>query len=164
MKLKNSLLTSVLFACLLGLLVACGGGSAITASDIPAYPDAVLLQPGDDQLADTLLQNAEQDAALRSSLGVSGSLEQVAYKLPAETSWDQIKSFYGDELEGDGWESGIGGPGGNLANDLMESVNSSNELLQTGSWSKGDQIITLIRNVNPTAMNEIYLIISLNTN
>lgn len=163
MKLKNSLVMSFLVAYLTIVLVACGGKES-TASDLPVYPDAILLQAGDDPLADTLIQNAEQDANLRSSLGVGGSIEQVAYKLPAGTSWEEVKAFYGSELEDDGWKSGMGGPGGDLASNMLESVNASNEFLQTGSWNKGNQIITVVRNVGAIDGGEVYLIVSLNSN
>lgn len=153
----------VLLALLAVLLAACGGDPA-TVSDIPAYPDAAALQPGEDPIADTLINNMEQDANLRANMGVGGSIEQMAYRLPAGTTWDQVKSFYDQELDGAGWDSGMGGPGGNLAGDIMESVNTGNELFQLASWNKDKQILTLVRNVNPTDESQVYLIMSLNTN
>ena len=32
--------------------------------------------------------------------------------LPLRVSWDAVSKFYTDELTGDGWKSGMGGPGG----------------------------------------------------
>lgn len=157
------LLPFVLLALLALLLAACGGEPA-TVNDIPAYPDATALQPGEDPIADTLVNNMEQDANLRANIGTGGSIEQMAYRLPEGTTWDQVKSFYDGELDSAGWESGMGGPGGNLASGILESVNTGNELFQMASWNKGDQILTLIRNVNPTNEAEVYLIMSLNTN
>ena len=155
--------TLVLLALFTLLLAACGSDPA-TVSDIPAYPDATALQPGEDPIADTLVNNMEQDASLRANLGTGGSIEQMAYRLPSGTTWDQVKSFYDGELDSAGWERGMGGPGGDLASGILESVNTGNELFQMASWNKGDQILTLIRNVNPTDESQVYLIMSLNTN
>jgi hypothetical protein len=106
----------------------------------------------------------EQDASLRENMGVGGSMEQMAYRLPAGTTWEQVKSFYDGALESAGWESGVGGPGGNLASDIMESANTGNDLFQLASWNKDKQILTLIRNISPTDESQVYLIMSLNTN
>lgn len=153
----------VLFALLTLLLAACGSKPA-TVNDIPAYPNAAALQPGEDPIADTLVNNMSQDASLRANIGVGGSIEQMAYRLPEGTTWDQVKSYYDKELDGAGWDSGMGGPGGSLASGILESVNTGNDLFQMASWNKGKQILTLIRNVNPTNESEVYLIMSLNTN
>lgn len=163
MKSRTTLLIFALLISLTFLLAACGSDPA-TISDIPAYPNATALQEGEDPIADTLAQNMEQDAQLRESMGMGGDLEQMAYRLPAGTTWEQVQSFYNDELADAGWESGMGGPGGSLASDIMNSVNSSNELFQTASWNQDKQIVTIIRNMDPTNEENVYLFISLSTN
>lgn len=153
---------------LLGLilvLAACAGGTAVTLQDIPAYPEAAALQPGVDPVADTLVNNMTQDAQLRSEVGVGGQTAQMAYRLPAGTSWDQVQRFYNDELGSDGWKSGLGGMAGNLASGIMDSVNQGNDLFQTGTWSKGKQTLTLVRVADTaTAEDAFILILSLTTN
>ena len=161
MKSRLALLMTLLIALL--ALVACGKDPA-TLSDIPAYEGATALQAGQDPVADTLVQNMEQDASLRANLGVGGSIEQMAYRLPDGATWEQVKSFYDKELGADGWESGMGGPGGDLASSIMESASASNPLFQTSIWSQGKQTLTLVRSANPTNESEVYLIMSLNTN
>jgi hypothetical protein len=145
-------------------LSACGGGGGVVVADLPVYPDAVALLPGDDPVADTLANNAEQDAALRTDLGVGGSVEQKAFRLPAGTTWDQVKTFFGGELEGDGWKSGLGGIGGDIASDALETANASNEYFQTAMWSKGKQNLTVIRSLDAQNPDQPYLILSLATN
>lgn len=147
------------------VLAACSGGTAVTLQDIPAYPEANALQPGVDPVADTLVDNMAQDAQLRSGIGVGGQTAQMAYRLPAGTSWDQVQSFYNDRLGSDGWESGSGGIAGNLASGIMDSVNQDNDLFQTGIWSKGKQTLTLVRVADTaTAEDAFILILSLTTN
>ncbi len=147
------------------VLAACSGGTAVTLQDIPAYPEATALQPGADPVADTLVDNMAQDAQLRSGIGVGGQTTQMAYRLPAGTSWDQVQRFYNDQLGGTGWKSGPGGMAGNLASGIMDSVNQGNDLFQTGTWSKGKQTLTLVRVAdNATAEDASILILSLTTN
>lgn len=145
------------------LLAACGA-KAVAIADIPAYPGATQLNPGDDPVADTLAQNMKQDAELRTGLGVGGSIEQMAYKLPADASWDAVSKFYTDELTGDGWKAGMGGPGGDLAGDIMNQMNEGNDLFQTTIFSKGKQTLTIVRQADPINPSSIYLIFSLATN
>ena len=148
---------------ILVFLAACGGAVAI--GDIPAYPDATALEPGTDPVADTLVDNMVQDAQIRNSAGVGGQIEQMAYRLPEGASWENIESFYNDKLGDDGWESGLGGIAGNIAGDVMSSVNQGNDLFQTAIWSQGKQPLTLIRVAqDATADGDFLLIMSLATN
>lgn len=163
MKSRTAFLMIILLVISSLVLAACGSDPA-TLSDIPAYEGATALQPGQDAIADTLAQNMEQDASLRASVGVGGNIEQMAYRLPEGTTWEQVKDFYNTKLDADGWKSGMGGPGGDLASSIMESASTGNPLFQTAIWSKDKQTLTLVRNVNPTNEAEVYLFISLNTN
>lgn len=163
MKTRSTLALVLLFLFASVILSACGS-KAVTIDDLPVYPDAVALQPGEDPVADTLANNAEQDAALRADLGVGGSVVQKAFRLPAGASWDQVKSFFDGELDSAGWESGLGGIGGSIASDALETANAGNELFQTAIWSKGDQNLTVIRTADALNPDQPYLILSLATN
>ncbi len=151
------------FLILVLLLAACGA-KPVTVADLPVYPGATALNPGDDPIADTLLQNAAQDAQIRDSMGVGGGIEQQAFSLPADASWDAVSKFYTDELTGDGWKSGMGGPGGDIASDIMNQVNADNDLFQTTIFSKGKQTLTVMRMADPVNAESLYLIFSLATN
>lgn len=151
------------FALFLLLLAACGSPTA-SLSDIPAFTGATELVAGEDPIADTMVQNMQQDAELRTQIGVGGSIEQKAYRLPTTASWDTVKSFYATTLEGDKWESGLGGPGGNLASSIMESASAGNDLFQTAVWSRGKQNITIVRTVDPTNAENVFLVLSLANN
>lgn len=154
----------VLASLLILVLVGCGGSEAVKVADIPAFTDAVALKAGEDPIADTLIKNMEQNNALTTSMGVGGTIEQMAYKLPAGTTWDAVNSFYKEKLEADGWSSGMGGPGGDIANQALEAANQGNDLFQTAMWNRGKQILTIVRQADPTDESKLYLIFSLNTN
>ena len=158
MHLKQILLIFVIALALPAL--ACGLSQDVAMSDLPVYPDATVLQPGDNPVADTLANNIE----LNAQLSVGGSVEQVAHQMPAGTTWEQAKAYYGGQLEDDGWKSGLDVPFGDLVGDALDAVNQAVEQTQTAIWSKGDQTLTLIWNEDPLNTEQPILILSLATN
>ena len=164
---KDKLVSKVwmLFLVVSMLVVASGCGSkAASAADLPLFPGAVELKPGEDPIADTLAKNMEQDASLRQNIGVGGKIEQKVYRLPADGTWEAVKAFYDKELDAVGWKAGMGGIGGDIANQALESVNQSNEMFKTTMYSKGKQVFTIFRLLETPDATQAYLIISLNTN
>ena len=153
-----------LLAISLIFLVACGS-KAVTMDEIPAYPEATALEPGADPVADTLVENMAQDAQIRTDVGVGGQIEQKAYRLPAGATWDDVESFYNDKLGANDWENGLGGIAGNIAGDMMGTVNQANEMMQIGTWSRDKQTLSLVRVAETTDSNGSFLLIlSLATN
>ena len=164
---NSKMFSKVWMLCLALILLvvssACGGKAA-TAADLPLFPGAVELKPGEDPIADTLAKNMEQDAALRQNMGVGGKIEQKVYRLPADGAWDAVKAFYDKELKAAGWKSGMGGIGGDIANQALETANQANEMFKTAVWSKGKQVFTIFRLLETPTATQAYLIISLNSN
>ncbi len=153
-----------LLTCLsLALLLAACGSAPATIADLPVYPGAVELKPGESAIGDTLQENMQQDAAMREAMGVGGSTEQKGFTLTADASWDAIKSFYSEELKAKGWQEGAGGPGGAMASQMLEQVNQGNELFQTAMYSKGNQVLSVIRVANPVNPDQVELVLSLST-
>lgn len=153
-----------LLAMSLIFLVGCGS-KAVTMDEIPAYPEATALEPGADPVADTLVENMAQDAQIRTDVGVGGQIEQKAYRLPAGATWDDVESFYNDKLGANDWENGLGGIAGNIAGDMMGTVNQANEMMQIGTWSRDKQTLSLVRVAETTDSNGSFLLIlSLATN
>ena len=153
-----------LLAMSLIFLVGCGS-KAVTMDEIPAYPEATALEPGADPVADTLVENMAQDAQIRTDVGVGGQIEQKAYRLPAGATWDDVESFYNDKLGANDWENGLGGITGNIAGDMMGTVNQANEMMQIGTWSRDKQTLSLVRVAETTDSNGSFLLIlSLATN
>ncbi len=160
------LITLALLACN-SILPFGGGGSAVTANDLPVYPGATELKEGESIIGDTLAQNMEQDAAMREAMGAlgRGSTQQKGFQLPAEATWEQVKAFYEKELTAAGWQSGLGGIAGSVVdvNAMMEAANQGNELFQTALWSKGKQTLTTVMVTDPTNATNKQLILSLST-
>jgi hypothetical protein len=154
-----------LFALVLAaLMLAACGSKPVAVADLPVYPGATALQPGESTIADTLKQNGQQDAAMRQAMGAGGSTEQKGFTLPADAGWEQVKSYYADALKKGGWAEGAGGPAGGMASQIMEQANQANTLFQTAIFSKDKQNLTVIRVADPTDASKVQLILSLATN
>ncbi len=164
MKTKTLFASLVVLAVSLVVLTACGGG-ATAVKDLPVYTGAVELKPGESAVGDTLSKNMQQDAALRQAMGAGGKTEQEGFKLPANTTWDQVNAFYDKELKAAGWSSGLGGIAGSLVdmNAVMKTANEGNDLFKTAIWSKDKQTLALVMTTNPTDPNDEELLLSLST-
>ena len=69
MKLHNRMFAVVLIALAMLSLAACGGaGAPATLGDIPVFPNATALQPGQNPMADTLAKNVQQAGAMGAKL------------------------------------------------------------------------------------------------
>jgi hypothetical protein len=146
------------------LLAACGGAPApVSIADLPAYAGAKELQPGNSPIA-TTLQNNEQQAA------ASGQkIEQKAFSLPKDATWDKLIAFYSEQLKAGGWTEGAaaGGLGSGMANDMVKNAlsqaNAGNDLFKTAMFTRGKQTLTVMRLSGATARDEVQVLLSLNT-
>jgi hypothetical protein len=153
---RTKLLAAILTICAL-LLAACGGSPAATLADIPAYPGAAELKPGEDNIANTLANNNQADAALRAQLGTGGKTEQKGFNLPKDAQWDKVKSFYDEKLKASGWGTN------SLVGGIMEQANQGNDLFKTANWQKDKQNVTIVMVTSPATPDQKQLIVSLST-
>ena len=162
MKIKTFMPFFILAVCLI-VLPDCGGTA--TSGDLPKYPGATELKAGDSTVGNTLAKNMKQDAAMRQAIGTGGKTEQTGLKLPADTTWEQVKRFYDKELKAGGWESGLGGAAGGFidVNAVMGAANKGNDLFQTAIWSKRKQTLTVAMVTSPTDKKQRELILSLSS-
>ena len=105
----------------------------------------------------------EQDAQIRNAAGSGGKTEQKGFKFPGDASWDKVKTFYTDKLKATGWSEGIGGPGGAIANNVLNQVNAQNSAFQNTIYSKGNQTLAVFRMADPTDKSSVVVIASLST-
>ena len=125
-----------------------GGGASsgpATLADIPSYPEAKALKPGENQIADTLAQNMKQSAQM------GQKLEQQMFTLPQDATWDKVKTFYTEKLTAAGWQPA------NLP------AMPDNPMMQLSIWMKGTQNLTVGRMATDPAAKDAYLLFSLSS-
>lgn len=138
-------------------LVGCGGSAPATVGVIPTYAGASELKPGESPVADTLVKNMEQNQALTGSLGVNAKVEQKAFTLPQDASWDVVQKFYDEKLSGSGWSSN------SMVSSALAQSNQGNDQFQIANWQKGKQNLSLILIADPSNAGTKLLIMSLAT-
>jgi hypothetical protein len=143
MKFHNRIFAAALAILFVLALAACGGGAPATLDDVPAYPNATALKPGENAMADTLAKNVQQAGAM------GAKLDQKMFTLPEDTSWDKVKGFYTDKLTGAGWTA---------ANLPIPD----NDMVKMTVWTKGGQSLTVGQITEPVSKNN-FLLFSLAT-
>ncbi len=153
------LFAMMVLALTLAVMTACGGGAqAIKIGDVPVYPGATELQPGDSKIADTLAKNSQQITAMTKSMGAGGQTDQKGFSLPADASWDAVKKFYDDKLKSTGWSEP-----NSTASNVLAQMNAQNDAFQTVIYQRGNQSLSVIRVMIDPTSKEAVLIFSLTT-
>ena len=143
MKFRNHTFAIMLALLSVFALAACGGGAPATLSDIPAYPNATALKPGENPMADTLAKNVQQAGTM------GQKLDQKIFTLPKDANWDQVKSFYSEKLTGAGWSS-------------TSLPIPDNDMFKMTVWTKGGQSLTVGQITEPISKDS-FLLFSLAT-
>ena len=143
MKFHNRIVAIALAVLFVLALAACGGGAPATLADVPTYPNATALKPGENPMADTLAKNVQQAGAM------GAKLDQKIFTLPGDTSWDKVKGFYTDKLTGAGW----------TATNLPIP---DNDMIKMTVWTKGTQSLTVGQITEPVSKDH-FLLFSLAT-
>jgi hypothetical protein len=99
MKALKLISAAVLLVLTLSSLAACGA-PPVAMSDIPVLPQAAPLEKGKNPIAD-----AASDAMDKALTGENLKSEFKLYSVPADVTWDQVKSFYTDKLSSGDWKS-----------------------------------------------------------
>lgn len=113
---RASVFLSLLF---LLALTACGDGQPVAFVDLPMIPDAAPLEEGANTIADSVSNSFK--ASLSSE---NVEVELKLYAVPAEMSWEQIKTFYTDQLAATDWESD-------------ERITQNSDTFKTVGWTRG---------------------------
>lgn len=100
------------------MLGACGGAPPVTFSALPSYPAAAELQPGQNAAADAIADS------MRSALSADLNGEIRAYELPADTTFDQVQSYFSSQIGESDWA-------------VNEALASDTEAFSTVGWQRG---------------------------
>ena len=116
----------------------------MTLRDLPLYPNAVELKPGEEHLADTLAALAKNDATLQRALGLA-TAERRVFALPKDTAPDATRKFYDDKLLPAGWKSET------VKSTLLERVSQLTDVsaYQVVVWTRGTQRLAIVQAASP---------------
>jgi hypothetical protein len=102
---------------LLVALAACGG-EPVTFAQLPLHPQATPLEPGSHPMADTVADGFRQALS-----GGNVTMDVQLYSLPADASWETVRSFYETQVAGD-WKT-------------EPALAQDTEFFKTIGWSRG---------------------------
>lgn len=142
----------VLTALLAVYLVGCGvpsggrviGGQPVSINELPTYPDAVELKVGESKVIDPLFGPAQRETPPFIGLGIEVLKNERTFRVPPDTTFAQVKSFYADKLQSAGWRED---PAMRV---YTSQVNESSPLLQGAIWVRVDQTLLIALASDPT--------------
>ncbi len=124
------------------------GGQPILIAELPAYPGSVELDPGESQVIDPLFKQAQQEPLPFIGLGIEVVKNQRTFRIPKETTFADIKSFYADKLQAGGWRED---PAMRI---FTNQANAANPNLQGAIWVRVDQTLLIALATDPTNGNK----------
>ena len=125
-------LTSIFALALLALLwLGACGAPPVELNAIPAPPNATLLERGSNPAAD-----AAVDAAVQSLSSQNLKPQVKLYALPANASWDEIKTFYTNNLKEGDWKA-------------EPAFTNEAGVFNTTGWTRGGQSQALMVGYGP---------------
>ena len=135
---------TIALAALFAAILACGGGSPVTLDDIPVYPGASVMQPGQNEMADILSQTISETA---SSEGVNSDV--VLFELPSGTSFQDVAAFFEGALS-------------DTDSDGDASLYEETEFFSSAGWTRGslasEQVLILGYSEDPFDGITFYMI------
>src|SRR5581483_2377368 len=124
------------------------GGQPILITELPAYPGSVELDPGESQVIDPRFKQAQQEPLPFIGLGIEVVKNQRTFRIPKETTFTDIKSFYADKLQAGGWRED---PAMRI---FANQANAANPNLQGAIWVRVDQTLLIALATDPTNGNK----------
>lgn len=139
-------------ACSLLLSAACSapsggrviGGEPIAISELPIYPGATELSAQQSKVVDALFGPAQQETPPFIGLGIEVDKTQRNFRVPPETTFSQIKTFYADKLQSAGWRED---PAMRV---FTNNANQSSKNLQGAIWVRVDQTLLIALVTDPS--------------
>jgi hypothetical protein len=114
------------------------GGQPIVISELPTYPGATELSAGQSSVIDPIFGAAQRETPQFIGLGIEVVKEQRNFKVSTETTFSDLKAFYGDKLLAGGWREDAA---------IREFTNNANlqvENMQGAIWNRIDQTLLVV--------------------
>ncbi len=166
---KNLRISRIVFALavVVGILfsVACSGvptggrvigGEPIAIGELPTFPGATELSANESKTINAVFGPAQRETPPFIGLGIEVIKTQRNFRVPKETTFADIKTFYADKLQAAGWRED---PAMRV---FTNNANQSSQNLQGAIWVRVDQTL-LIALVSDPASDDKELTLSLAT-
>lgn len=131
------------------------GGQPVVISELPIYPGATELTPGQSKIIEPIFGPAQRETPPFIGLGIEVVKSQRDFSVPPDTTFNQIKSFYSDKLKAGGWRED---PAMRV---FTQNANEQTTNLQGAIWVRVDQTLLIVLARNPdTGEKELQLSIA----
>ncbi len=147
--------TSLFLLCTLSLFVlaACSapsggrviGGQPIAISELATYPGATELNFGESKVIESVFGPAQRETPPFIGLGIEVDKTQRSFRVPQDTTFDQVKTFYADKLQAAGWRED---PAMRV---FTNNANEASKNLQGAIWVRVDQTLLIALAQDPSS-------------
>jgi hypothetical protein len=154
------ILALVLSGIVLVLFVACSsvpsggrviGGEPITINELPTYPGATELNASESQVIEPLFGPAQRETPPFIGLGIEVVKTQRNFRVPSDTTFEMVKSFYADKLQAAGWREDA------AMRVFTDNANANSKNLQGAIWVRVDQTLLIAMASNASGEKEVTL-------
>jgi hypothetical protein len=114
------------------------GGQPVTIGELPTFPGATELNAGESKIVDPVFGPAQRETPPFIGLGIEVDKSQRNFRVPRETTFDEIKAFYADKLLAGGWRED---PAMRV---FTGAANERLDNIQGSIWLRVDQSLLLV--------------------
>jgi hypothetical protein len=124
------------------------GGQPVDISELATYPGSVELSAGESKIIDPIFAPAQHETPPVIGLGIQVIKTQRNFRVPSDTTFDQIKAFYSDKLLAGGWRED---PAMRV---FTSSANQQMQNMQGAIWVRVDQTLLIVLARDPASGNK----------
>ena len=124
------------------------GGQPVEITELATYPGSVELSAGESKIIDPIFAPAQSETPPFIGLGIQVIKTQRNFRVPSDTTFDQIKAFYSDKLLAGGWRED---PAMRV---FTSSANQQMQNMQGAIWVRVDQTLLIVLARDPASGNK----------
>jgi len=113
-------------------------------SELPTYPGATELKPGESQVIDPLFGPAQRETPPFIGLGIEVEKSQRNFRMPPDTTFADVKAFYTDKLLAGGWREDP------AMREFTDNANQQVTNMQGAVWVRVDQSLLIVMATDAT--------------
>lgn len=119
------------------------GGQPVAITELPTYPGATELKASESKIIEPIFGPAQRETPPFIGLGIEVDKSQRDFRVPNDTTFNQIKAFYADKLQAGGWRQD---PAMRV---FTDNANEQTTNIQGAIWVRVDQTLLIVLARNP---------------